>query len=76
MDTLHEYVFTFMTISLNYSHNKKCFKQIYRENKNTHFMFRDFSPENRALYKIMSKNMVQSSKAAYSKSSAHDMLDK
>jgi hypothetical protein len=30
-----------------------------RENQNTHFMFNNFVFENRALYEIMSKNMVE-----------------
>jgi hypothetical protein len=29
------------------------------ENENTHFRFTTFSPENRAVYEIMSKNMVE-----------------
>jgi hypothetical protein len=29
-----------------------------KENKNTHFMFNNFLPEKRAVYDIMSKNMV------------------
>ena len=31
-----------------------------RENQNTHFMFNNFFFENRAVYDIMSKNMVES----------------
>ena len=35
--------------------DKRC-----RENKNTHFTFsKFFSPKNRAIYEIMSKNMVE-----------------
>jgi hypothetical protein len=34
--------------------NKYC-----RETQNTHFMFNNFPPENRAVYEIMSKNMVE-----------------
>ena len=30
-----------------------------RKNQNTHFMFNSFFPENRAVYDIMSKNMVE-----------------
>jgi hypothetical protein len=30
-----------------------------RENQNTHFMFNNFFPENRAVYEIKWKNMVQ-----------------
>jgi hypothetical protein len=33
-----------------------------RENHNTHFLFNNFLPENRFLYEIMWKNMVQSDK--------------
>jgi hypothetical protein len=34
--------------------NKSC-----RENYNTHFVFRKFFPENRAIYEIISKNLVE-----------------
>jgi hypothetical protein len=34
--------------------NKSC-----RENQNTHFIFSNFFPENRVIYEIMSKNMVE-----------------
>ena len=30
-----------------------------RENQNTHFIFSDFYPENRAVYEKMSKNLVE-----------------
>jgi hypothetical protein len=30
-----------------------------RQNKNTHFTFNNFFPENRAVYEIMWKNMVE-----------------
>jgi hypothetical protein len=30
-----------------------------RDNRNTHFMFSNFFSENRAVYEIMSKNMVK-----------------
>jgi hypothetical protein len=30
-----------------------------RENQNTHFMFKNFFSENRTVYKIMSKNVVE-----------------
>jgi hypothetical protein len=58
--TLREDVFTFMTISrsvllrMRNVLNKSC-----RENQNTHFMFSIFFSENRAVYEIMSKNMVE-----------------
>ena len=32
---------------------------ICTENQNTHFMFNNFLPENRAVYEIMSKNVVK-----------------
>jgi hypothetical protein len=32
----------------------------YRENRNAHFMFSNVFPGNRAVYEIMSKNMVDS----------------
>jgi len=31
----------------------------YRENQDTQFIFNTFSPENRAVYEIMWKNMVE-----------------
>jgi hypothetical protein len=34
--------------------DKRC-----RENQNTQFMFGDFFPKSRAVYKIMSKNVVE-----------------
>ena len=30
-----------------------------RENKNTHFMFHNIFPKNRAVYEMMCKNMVE-----------------
>ena len=30
-----------------------------RENQNTHFMFSNFFPENRTVYEVMSKNIVE-----------------
>jgi hypothetical protein len=48
----------------------------YRENKNTQFMFDIFS-ENRAVYEIMRKNMVQPGRPqiTYDTAHAHCMLD-
>ena len=34
--------FFFYHISLNFGYNEKCFRQICRENQNTHFVFSDF----------------------------------
>ena len=45
-------------ISLFSTENKKCFGQCFRENKNTHFTFRNVWTENRVVYDIMSKNAV------------------
>jgi hypothetical protein len=33
-----------------------------RENQNTHFMFSNFLPENRAVYEVTWKNMAQPGK--------------
>ena len=60
MGTLHEDVFTFMTISrlipitVRNVSNKSC-----RKNQNTRFMFSNFFSENRVVCEIMSKNMVE-----------------
>jgi hypothetical protein len=40
------------------SWNEKCFRQIYRENQNTHFMFNAFFPQKLCCYKLMWKNVV------------------
>jgi hypothetical protein len=59
-DTLHEDILTFMTISrwiilrMRNVSNKSC-----RENKNTIFTFSNFFSEDRAVYGIMSKSVVQ-----------------
>jgi len=49
----------FEHISRNFSYNEKYLRQICGENKNTHFMFHDFFSENRAVYGIKWKNMVE-----------------
>jgi hypothetical protein len=60
MVTLHEDVFTFMTISRGILLRMgNVLDKGRRENQNTHFMFSDFFPENRALFEIMSKNVVE-----------------
>jgi hypothetical protein len=57
---LHEDLCTFMITSrwvllrMRNISDKSC-----RENQSTHFMFNNFFPENRAVYEIMWKNMVQ-----------------
>jgi hypothetical protein len=57
--TLH-HVFTFMTISrwiirrMRNVSNKNC-----RENQNAHFIFSNFFPENRAVYEVISRNVVE-----------------
>jgi hypothetical protein len=40
-------------IALNYSSNKKRFRQICRENQNTNFMFNSLFSENYTVYDIM-----------------------
>ena len=45
--------------SLNFYSNGKYFIISCRENQNTHFVFDNFSPKLRALYKTMWENMVQ-----------------
>jgi hypothetical protein len=49
--------------------------KICRENQNTKFTSSNFTSENRAVYEIMSKNMVQP-EAADIVAPAHDTLDK
>jgi len=41
------------------SSNGKCFRQTYRENQNTHFMFGNLFSKNRAPCEIMWKNVVE-----------------
>jgi hypothetical protein len=50
--------------------NKSC-----RENQNTHFMFGKLFSENRAVYEIISKNVVES-EAAGNMTPARGILDK
>jgi hypothetical protein len=38
---------------------KNILDKICRENQHTHFMFTNFVSENRTVYEIMSKNMVE-----------------
>jgi hypothetical protein len=57
--TLHEDVFTFMTISCRILlRMRNVSNKSYKENQKTHFMFKTFSA-NRAVYEIMWKNMVE-----------------
>ena len=64
--TLHEDVWTFMTISrsvhLTLRNVSKSAKKIKRENQNTHFIFVKFFPENRVFYDITWENVVQPDK--------------
>jgi hypothetical protein len=48
------------SVSLNSSKMRNVLDKSCRENQNTHFMFNDFFFENRVIYGIMSKNMVDS----------------
>jgi len=51
---------TYDNISLNSSQNGKCLDETCRENPNTHFPPpKIFSPQNRAFYGIMCKNVVE-----------------
>ena len=59
--TLHEDVFTFMKISRSVLlRMRSVLDKSYRQNQNTHFVFNNiFFPKIRAVYEIMSKNMVK-----------------
>jgi hypothetical protein len=46
-------------ISLNFSWNEKWSRQKVVEEIKTHFMFSNFFPDNRAVYEIMWKNVVE-----------------
>jgi hypothetical protein len=54
--------YNFYHISLISSYNEKIFRQICRENRNTHFRFNNFFFQNRAVYEIMWKNVIQPSR--------------
>ena len=54
MKTFHIYD----NISINSSRMRNVLDKVCSENRNTYFMFTIFS-ENRAVYEIMSKNMVE-----------------
>ena len=55
-DTLHEYVFTFMSISrLILLRMRNIVAKRRRENQRTHFMFNNFFFENRVLYENVEK---------------------
>jgi BarA-like signal transduction histidine kinase len=59
MGTLHEDQYTIFYISPNSSQNKKCFRQkLQRKPKHTIYAQKLFS-ENRTVYEIMWKNIVQ-----------------
>ena len=58
MGSLQENMWKFDYISLNSSYNEKCFGKSCGEYQNSHFMFNNFLPENRALYEIMWKSMT------------------
>jgi len=53
--------------------------KICSENQKAHFMFHIFSPENRAVYETMWKNMVERGRSQltvmYNTAQAHCMLD-
>jgi hypothetical protein len=58
--TLHEVLCTFMIISPSFLlRMRNVWDQICRENLNIHFIFRNFFFENRAIYAIMWKNIVE-----------------
>ena len=54
-------MYIYGNILLNSFWNEKFFRQIYRENQNTHFMFNNLHPppENRVIYEIMWTNLVE-----------------
>jgi hypothetical protein len=58
--TLHGDVLIFMTISRYIVlRMRNVLEKVCRENQNTHVLFNNVSFENRAVYEIMSKNMVE-----------------
>ena len=74
--TLHEDVFTFLTISrLSLLRMRNVSDKSRRENKNTHFMFINFFFENGSVYEIMSKNMEET-EATDNMAHARCVLDK
>jgi hypothetical protein len=64
MSILHEDKYTFIVIShLVLPRMRNVSDKISRGNQNTHFMFSNFfSPENRAVYEVMWKNVVEPDK--------------
>jgi hypothetical protein len=52
-------VYIFDHISLSFSQNEKYSDKSCKENQNTLFMFNNFFSENRAVYEIMWKNVVE-----------------
>ena len=63
--TLHEDQYTFLSHLAEFVLEWKMFQtKLVEKIKNTHFIFNNFfPPENRAVYDIMRKNIVQHSKA-------------
>ena len=59
--TLHEDLYTFFIISRSVLlRMRKVSDESCGENQNTHFIFNFFPSENRAVYEIMWKNVVES----------------
>ena len=60
MGTLHEDLWTFMIMSRGiFLRMRNVSDKICRENQNTHFMFNKFFSENRAVYEIIWKNIIE-----------------
>jgi len=51
--------YTIFDISLNSSQNDKYFRQLCRINRNTLYIFNNFFSENRAVFKVIWKNVVE-----------------
>jgi hypothetical protein len=52
-------MYIYGNISLSSSLNEKCLRKSCSGNQNTQFVFSSFFAENRAVYEIMWKNMVE-----------------
>jgi hypothetical protein len=63
--TSHSFLLKMRNVS-----NKSC-----TENQNTHFVFNNIFPENRAVYEITWKNMVQPDGLATDDNMTHCMVD-
>ena len=60
MGTLHEDQFTFWLYLSQFFLEWEMFQtKICRENQHTRYVFNNFSPQNRAVYKVMWKNIVE-----------------